>query len=139
MRVRNRLILSVVVVIPVVVLLANPDQPPTGPELAVCSSLLPTGVVGPMTHGVVTVEVLNLTSTELVNVQLTLQGEGPNRLEQNVVLVGNIPGNGVRVATANFQFEPQYVGSGRPLVWQVDYDDAAATHKQIIVPGPRAE
>ena len=76
----------------------------------------------------VQLDVRNLTNGDLQNVDLRLATPDNAVLARGVVQVGTVPAGQARVANAQL-----IVKSGStPLVWTVDYDDAAGHHQDVV-------
>jgi hypothetical protein len=80
----------------------------------------------------VQLDVRNISSGELRNVDLRLAPPSSASLVKGVVQVGTVPAGQARVATAQVVFR----SGATPLVWSVDYDDAAGHHTAVVAAIP---
>ena len=80
----------------------------------------------------VQLDVRNLTGGDLQNVDLRLAMPASASLVKGVVQVGRVPAGQARAATAQVVFK----SGSTPLVWSVDYDDAAGHHQDVVAAIP---
>src|SRR5437870_4191681 len=95
-------------------------------------SLLEGRTVGHLWQGSVRVEVRNVGSGGLRNVDLRLALPSVDSLERNLFQFGGIPKGQSRSMNGGIVLD---TSSSAPLLWKVDYDDAAGAHRQIVLPG----
>jgi len=104
-------------------------------DLAVRYSLQPLEDNGLIVRGTIKVMVNNLAGGTLRNVDLRLAQPGPNSIEKGLFQFGTIPAGEARSISGGYLFDKL---SGAPIVWKVDYDDAAGSHRQLVLPGTEA-
>ena len=103
-------------------------------ELLVRHSVLLAESDGRVVQGTVEVFVRNQTSGDIYNVDLRVNHPGVYSISKhNLLQLGSIPAGDGRVHLASFMFSEEFFASNEPIIWSIDYDDAAGQHEKIEV------
>ncbi|MCZ6562453.1 MAG: hypothetical protein O6948_05970 [Deltaproteobacteria bacterium] len=103
-------------------------------ELLVRHSVLLAESDGGVVQGTVEVFVRNQTSGDIYNVDLRVNHPGVYSINKhNLLQLGSIPVGDARVHLASFMFSEEFFASKEPIIWSIDYDDAAGQHEKIEV------
>jgi hypothetical protein len=123
--------LKTVVVCLALVLLAAPARS-FADDLVLDYSLLDGQSIANLWKGTVKVEVRNLSRGDVRNVDLRLAMPSVDQIEKSLLQLGGIPSGQSRTGSAGLILD---AGSSAPLLWKVDYDDAAGAHRQTVLRG----
>ncbi len=102
-------------------------------EFSVTTNLEIKEAVGNQVMGNVTADVLNMSGSTIRNVDLRLANPGGMTVEKGVLQFGRIPSDDVKTTTKLFNADQEFVDSGEPVIWRLDYDDANGNHQQEII------
>ena len=90
---------------------------------------------GVTVKGTIRVEVYNLGSDDMKNVDLRVAHPVSYSIEKGLFQFGSIHAGDANIVTGSYLFDEAAIAAGTSLLWRVDYDTQEGLHKQVMVPG----
>ena len=102
-------------------------------DIAVSTRLETIDTVGEQVRGNVIAQVTNMSGETIRNVDLRLANPGALVVEQGVLQFRQVSNNDVITTTKTFYADQEFIASGEPINWRLDYDDIDGNHQQVII------
>jgi hypothetical protein len=101
--------------------------------VTVMSHLEVTASIDGQVTGSISAEVVNVTGTDIHNVNLRMVNAGEISVDRGLLQFGKIPNGELRAMTRSFHAQQTYIDSPEPILWYLDYDDSDGVHRQLTI------
>ena len=106
-------------------------------EVAVNYTVIDSQTEGEFVRTTLIVEVMNLTNSELLNVDLRYEDVGPGLITDGVLQFGNIKKQGINVKIGELLLDQEFFDSTEVMLFRADYDYNSGNHNQDSILGVR--